>query len=79
MTNGCGCGEDCACHGQRYEQDEGRAAADPVSFENPPVLRVGALLLMPLLEVFRWPGVLLARGRSRGPGPTRSTPRWRRM
>lgn len=72
MTNGCGCGADCTCHGQRYEQDEDRAAPDPVSFENPPVLRVGALLLMPLLEVLRWPGVLLARGRPRGPGPTRS-------
>lgn len=72
MTNDCGCGADCTCHGRRYEQDEDRAAPDSASFENPPVLRVGVLLLMPLLELFRWPGLLLGRGRPRGPGPTRS-------
>ncbi len=71
MTNGCGCGADCTCQGQRQEQDENRAAPDSAPFENPPLLRVGALLLMPWLEVFQWPRLLLARGRTPGSGPAR--------
>ena len=71
MTNGCGCGADCTCHGQQYEQHEDRAAPDSAPFEPLPVLRVGALLLMPWREVFQWPLLLLARGRTPGSGRTR--------
>jgi hypothetical protein len=72
MTDDCGCAADCTCHGQRFEQDEHRAAPDSAPFESPPVLRVVALLFMPWREVFRWPGLLLTRGGPRGPGSTRS-------
>jgi hypothetical protein len=71
MSNDCGCRADCTCHGQRFEQDEHRAAPDSAPFESPPVLRVAALLLMPWLELLQWPGLLLARGRTPRSGPTR--------